>query len=465
MNRFGCIKSALIKAVCHLMFVVVVTVLLGSWTVYAQFCAYVTNNSSEDVSVIDTATNTVVTTIDTNIASTGIAITPNGAFAYVTSSISPGGVSVIDLANDTVVTTISVGRASGIAITPDGARAYVPIHSMFEVAVIDTATNTVITTVPIGSVNPPRVAITPNGAFAWVTGADGSNNVTEIDTTTNTVTSTFPTGIGPTTPNGIDFTPDGAFGYVANNASENMNVAVIDIATHSVVTSIPLAGRAQGITITPDGTRAYVVHGGNPGDLGTDNVVSVINTATNTVVTTIPLGGLLFEVGFTPDGAFAYVPNLLFNNVSVIDTSTNNVVAVIPVGTDPFGIAIRPAGCPSSLAYNFSGFFPPVDNLPVFNEAKAGRAIPVKFSLDGDQGLDIFAEGYPKSQEILCDSTAQVDGIEQTVTSGSSSLSYDPSSDQYTYVWKTKKAWANTCRQLVLKLNDNSFHRANFTFK
>ncbi|MGE5249082.1 MAG: PxKF domain-containing protein, partial [Bacteroidota bacterium] len=36
--------------------------------------------------------------------------------------------------------------------------------------------------------------------------------------------------------------------------------------------------------------------------------------------------------------------------------------------------------------------------------------------------------------------------------------------DTYTYVWKTDKLWANSCRQLVIKLDDGSFHRANFQF-
>jgi hypothetical protein len=36
---------------------------------------------------------------------------------------------------------------------------------------------------------------------------------------------------------------------------------------------------------------------------------------------------------------------------------------------------------------------------------------------------------------------------------------------QYTYVWKTDKSWLNTCRTLVVKLNDGTFHRANFKFK
>lgn len=119
---------------------------------------------------------------------------------------------------------------------------------------------------------------------------------------------------------------------------------------------------------------------------------------------------------------------------------------------------------PGGLQYAFTGFFSPVDNLPTVNLVSAGRAVPVKFSLGGDQGLDIFETGYPKSQQIPCDSTATVDGIEETLTAGGSSLSYDAASDTYTYVWKTDSAWTSTCRQLVLKLDDGSVHRANFQF-
>ena len=54
-----------------------------------------------------------------------------------------------------------------------------------------------------------------------------------------------------------------------------------------------------------------------------------------------------------------------------------------------------------SVVYDFEGFFSPVDDPPTFNAVKAGRAIPVKFSLGGDQGLDIFAEGYPRSGKSI----------------------------------------------------------------
>jgi YVTN family beta-propeller protein len=69
---------------------------------------------------IDTATNTVAATVTTDdLAPFGIAITPDGAFAYVT-HLGPN-VSVIDTATNTVVTIIETGgEGLDIAITPDG---------------------------------------------------------------------------------------------------------------------------------------------------------------------------------------------------------------------------------------------------------------------------------------------------------------------------------------------------------
>ena len=93
-----------------------------------------------------------------------------------------------------------------------------------------------------------------------------------------------------------------------------------------------------------------------------------------------------------------------------------------------------------------------------------GKGIPVRFSLAGDHGLAIFADGYPQSAPLACGSTTAVDGI-QTVTAGASGLSYDAASDSYTYVWKTNKAWAQTCRQLIVRLKDGTVHHANFTFR
>ncbi len=132
--------------------------------------------------------------------------------------------------------------------------------------------------------------------------------------------------------------------------------------------------------------------------------------------------------------------------------------------SDPFGhSAIDETTV--SIRFAFTGFFAPVDNRPVFNVVKAGSNVPIKFSLGGDYGMNIFLEGYPKSEPIACDANADTDGIEETDTPGKSELQYNAGNQQYHYNWKTKKNWAGTCRQFVIKFSDGSTRRANFKFK
>src|SRR6266511_4321181 len=161
------------------------------------------------------------------------------------------------------------------------------------------------------------------------------------------------------------------------------------------------------------------------------------NCTASPSITTSQASGTIFPVGLTTV------------NVTATDAANNQA-------TCSFTVTVR---------YNFSGFFQPVDNPPTVNVVNAGRAIPVKFSLSGDKGLNIFAAGFPASQQIMCNDGAPASEIEQTVTAGGSSLSYDAESDTYTYVWKTEESWAGTCRQLIVRLNDGSERVTFFKFK
>ncbi len=84
----------------------------------AQVVAYVTNFLSNDVSVLATASNTVVATVAVGTQPIGVAITPDGRFAYVT-NFNGVSVSVLSTASNTVVATVPVGAGPvGVAITP-----------------------------------------------------------------------------------------------------------------------------------------------------------------------------------------------------------------------------------------------------------------------------------------------------------------------------------------------------------
>ncbi|MGE0104874.1 MAG: FG-GAP-like repeat-containing protein [Blastocatellales bacterium] len=145
---------------------------------------------------------------------------------------------------------------------------------------------------------------------------------------------------------------------------------------------------------------------------------------------------------------------------------------VFPVGTTTVNVtATDDAGNQSTCSfkvtvlYNFGGFGQPLGDPSSTNLVKAGGAVPVRFSLSGNKGLDILAPGFPISQQVACDSGAPLGEMEETVTAGGSGLRYDAATDTYTYNWKTSKAWAGTCRVLTVRLKDGSTFTANFRFK
>jgi hypothetical protein len=94
----------------------------------------------------------------------------------------------------------------------------------------------------------------------------------------------------------------------------------------------------------------------------------------------------------------------------------------------------------SPIGYNFTGFFGLLTDVPAFDVAKAGSSIPLKFSLLGFQGSNVFLAGYPRSQRIACDTGALIGGSIQTSNPGASQLSYDPQTDQYNYVGRLTAA-------------------------
>jgi hypothetical protein len=189
----------------------------------------------------------------------------------------------------------------------------------------------------------------------------------------------------------------------------------------------------------------------------TKPVITVVGANPYTVI----LGSSFTDPGATAaDSCAGSVP---VTATGTVNTSAVGTYTITYNATDPSGNAAVAATRTVNVIYNFTGFFSPVSNLPTLNQVNAGRAIPVKFSLAGNQGLGIMAAGYPASQQVSCSTSAPISDVQETTTAGNSSLSYDGA--QYNYVWKTESVWAGTCRVLTVKLIDGTSHTANFKFK
>lgn len=118
---------------------------------------------------------------------------------------------------------------------------------------------------------------------------------------------------------------------------------------------------------------------------------------------------------------------------------------------------------PPGPAYDFQGFQKPLDPGKV-NRLSAGAAVPVRFSLTGFRGMNIFLEGFPASVEISCDS-GEVVGDPSSVVLTGGGLRYDPDSDFYSFNWRTERGWRRSCRRFLLGLNDGSALFVDFSFR
>jgi probable HAF family extracellular repeat protein len=182
--------------------------------------------------------------------------------------------------------------------------------------------------------------------------------------------------------------------------------------------------------------------------------------------TTAAVTGITYTDPGSADGPFVTIIQCGNGPASASGICTYTAVGSYTVSvtvTDKDGGVSTAATHTVQVIYNFSGFRDPI-NGEVLNLVKAGGAVPIKFSLGGDQGLDILA-ALPSSVSMACSSSLALEMPEDVMTAGQSGLQYDPTTDEYTYIWKTSRSWSGQCRMLNLKLHDGTTYQANFKFK
>jgi hypothetical protein len=112
-----------------------------------------------------------------------------------------------------------------------------------------------------------------------------------------------------------------------------------------------------------------------------------------------------------------------------------------------------------------TGFAPPVANEPAMNTFVAGETVPLRFNIGGNRGADPLAANQPSSQQIDCGTGQPVQFAITTPTESSNNkLTYNAATQRYHYNWATDVGWADTCRRVIVTLDDGTQLRARFQF-
>ena len=213
--------------------------------------AYVVEQFSGAVGVLDLASNTITTTIALTNSGFNIIVAPNGGRVYA--STADGRLYVIDASSNTIVDSMTIGSAAnGFAFSPDGATLYASSRDAGTITAFAAATDAALATYFVGG-RPQRLAVSPDGATVYAANEDAGLSIVAV--ATGTVTSVNPVGSGY----GLGETPDGVQLYLTEPLSGR--IAILDrksLRTKKVLTP---GGQPRNVAFSANGKTGVVTDG------------------------------------------------------------------------------------------------------------------------------------------------------------------------------------------------------------
>jgi 6-phosphogluconolactonase (cycloisomerase 2 family) len=472
---------------------------------------YVVDQPTNDVSQYAIGDDGTLTpkspaTVTTGATPFGIAVAPDGRHVYVANQ-DGNSISVFTVRSDGTLMpnagTVDAGAGPvAIALAPDGSSAYVTnagdgTISEYDVDAADGSLTSKGDPVPATGV-PFAIAVSTDGHSVYVTnrqspGFVGQYSVGAGGELTPMTPATVAAG---TRPAGILATATGV--YVTNFADDTLTryTAGADGAL-TAQTNVATPHNPFGMALAPDGHGLYVAGFGAgrigqydvgadgsltakaPADVAADTrpvaiaAVQPLEQQAPTIDLRTPADGAQFDqgadiaadyscaddggsglascTGDVPDGA-------------ALDTSTPGSFNFIVVARDGAGNATTVTHSYSVVAKQpgstFEGFVGPIHDGSV---VRGGSVVPIAFSLGGDRGLDVLADGSPSSVQVDCRHPGDPTGGRPAQSENG--LQFHETTGHYTFAWQTRSSWAGTCRAFIVTLSDGSVERLVVNFR
>jgi YVTN family beta-propeller protein len=322
--------------------------------------AYVGNQDSRTISVVDVATNTVTSTISVPAGSTlTIGLGPDGKTLYALTDFH--GVYVINVEKRAVTDSIpaaAVGTIlAGVAFHPFSPCAYIGARDDGTVSTVDLRTNRVVRTVAVSGGRIQNLAVSRDGARLFATDIERSKLIVwDLPSGAETYQE-FPIG-SPVSRNAFDVavTPDNTQIYVSTLADGK--VFILNQASGAPIATLATGGSARYIGFDAAGRTAVIAN-----EAGWVNYVGVgspppppsvceappVGTPpsgrTHPALTpneAVPLDGLPFAVAVSHD--VAYVTQLLAASAVRADLPSTTLSAPFAVGDIPSQVRMSPDG-------------------------------------------------------------------------------------------------------------------------
>ena len=304
--------------------------------------AYITNQGSHDVSVIDLATQRVVALVPVGRSPAGVVAASRTGRVFVSNPDSKT-ISVIDMRTQRVVATLAAGDGPvGIDASVDGSRVYAADWFanrllVFDGALADTSGGASGgASSSIGDPQPPLASIAVGKAPAGVAASDrpglvfvaerDDDSVALVDTTAGSVR--LRTRVG-SHPFALLFDAPRQRLYALNVLSDDVSVlSTADPTRLEVIATVKVGKAPYGAALAANGSLLYVTN-------QHDDSVSVIDAASLTVLRTLP--GFGYPEGVAAHGDRVYVVNWMNDEVSVLDARSGNALATVATGKNSRG--------------------------------------------------------------------------------------------------------------------------------